>query len=88
MILPLGKASTIHGDRSQEQRERALHDFRSGRIRILVATDVASRGNISSTNTSPNVRFFMHDCNDTAFSNNCRPRYFVCQTCDKLRLAK
>jgi ATP-dependent RNA helicase RhlE len=34
----------IHGNRSQPQRESALAAFRSGRIRVLVATDVASRG--------------------------------------------
>jgi ATP-dependent RNA helicase DeaD len=34
----------IHGDLTQPQRERALNDFRRGRIRFLVATDVASRG--------------------------------------------
>jgi superfamily II DNA/RNA helicase len=34
----------IHGDRSQSQRERALAAFRSGRLDVLVATDVAARG--------------------------------------------
>jgi len=34
----------IHGDLSQSQREWALENFRKGRIRFLVATDVASRG--------------------------------------------
>ena len=37
-------AGTIHGDKSQGQRERALHAFRSGRTVVLVATDVAARG--------------------------------------------
>lgn len=37
-------ASDIHGDRSQSQRESALADFRSGKCRVLVATDVAARG--------------------------------------------
>jgi len=37
-------AAPIHGDRSQSQRERALADFRSGRLDVLVATDVAARG--------------------------------------------
>ena len=37
-------SQAIHGDRSQGQRERALRDVRSGRTRILVATDVAARG--------------------------------------------
>ncbi|HEV2316654.1 MAG TPA: DEAD/DEAH box helicase [Thermoplasmata archaeon] len=37
-------ASAIHGDRSQSQRTRALEGFRTGQLRILVATDLASRG--------------------------------------------
>ncbi len=37
-------AEAIHGNKSQGQRERALSDFRSGRARVLVATDIASRG--------------------------------------------
>jgi ATP-dependent RNA helicase RhlE len=37
-------AAAIHGNKSQSQRERALASFRSGRTRILVATDIAARG--------------------------------------------
>ncbi|MCB1257398.1 MAG: DEAD/DEAH box helicase [Microthrixaceae bacterium] len=37
-------AAAIHGDRSQNQRERALEDFRQGRAQAIVATDVAARG--------------------------------------------
>ena len=37
-------AATIHGDRSQSQRTTALHGFQQGRVRVLVATDLASRG--------------------------------------------
>eukprot|EP01026_Neomeris_dumetosa_P014913 TRINITY_DN15549_c0_g1_i1.p1 TRINITY_DN15549_c0_g1~~TRINITY_DN15549_c0_g1_i1.p1 ORF type:complete len:490 (+),score=87.24 TRINITY_DN15549_c0_g1_i1:158-1471(+) len=37
-------ATSIHGDRSQQEREFALRSFRSGRTPILVATDVAARG--------------------------------------------
>ena len=37
-------AATIHGDRSQSQRTAALTGFQQGRYRVLVATDVASRG--------------------------------------------
>ncbi|XP_060090129.1 ATP-dependent RNA helicase DDX3X isoform X7 [Heteronotia binoei] len=36
--------TSIHGDRSQRDREEALHQFRSGRRPILVATAVAARG--------------------------------------------
>ncbi|MGB5556901.1 MAG: DEAD/DEAH box helicase [Paracoccaceae bacterium] len=37
-------AGSIHGNKSQGQRERALKAFREGRLRVLVATDVAARG--------------------------------------------
>jgi ATP-dependent RNA helicase RhlE len=37
-------AAAIHGNKSQNNRDRALADFRDGRIRILVATDIAARG--------------------------------------------
>ncbi len=36
--------ATLHGNRSQGQRERALGDLRRGRVQVLVATDIASRG--------------------------------------------
>jgi ATP-dependent RNA helicase RhlE len=38
------RVGVIHGDRSQGQRERALAEFKRGRIDVLVATDIASRG--------------------------------------------
>ena len=38
------KANRIHADRSQSQRETALRDFKHGKTRVLVATDIASRG--------------------------------------------
>lgn len=37
-------AAAIHGNKSQGQRERALAAFKSGQIKVLVATDVAARG--------------------------------------------
>jgi ATP-dependent RNA helicase RhlE len=37
-------AASIHGNKSQGQRDRALSAFRDGDIRVLVATDVAARG--------------------------------------------
>lgn len=36
--------NSIHGDRSQSQREEALRSFKTGRTPILVATSVAARG--------------------------------------------
>jgi ATP-dependent RNA helicase RhlE len=38
------EATAIHGDRTQPERERALEAFKSGEVRVLVATDVAARG--------------------------------------------
>jgi ATP-dependent RNA helicase RhlE len=36
--------ATLHANRSQNQRLRALDDFKSGKVRVLVATDIAARG--------------------------------------------
>jgi ATP-dependent RNA helicase RhlE len=48
LALHLGKAGIacdrIHGNRSQAQREAALAAFKRGKLRVLVATDLASRG--------------------------------------------
>ncbi|WIG78600.1 DEAD/DEAH box helicase [Photobacterium damselae] len=38
------KAASINGDKSQGARQRALDDFKSGKVRALIATDVAARG--------------------------------------------
>ena len=38
------RAAAIHGNKSQAQRTKALEDFKRGRVAILVATDIASRG--------------------------------------------
>src|ERR1051326_562368 len=38
------KSDAIHGNKSQNARQRALEAFRSGAIRVLVATDIAARG--------------------------------------------
>ncbi len=37
-------SAAIHGNKSQNQRDRALTDFRNGRVRTLIATDIAARG--------------------------------------------
>lgn len=38
------KAESIHGDKPQSKRQRALQQFKKGEVRILIATDVAARG--------------------------------------------
>jgi ATP-dependent RNA helicase RhlE len=38
------EAEALHADKTQQQRDRALERFRSGELRVLVATDIAQRG--------------------------------------------
>jgi ATP-dependent RNA helicase RhlE len=38
------RAAVIHGNKSQSARNRALGDFKAGRVNVLVATDIAARG--------------------------------------------
>ncbi len=38
------KAAAIHGNKTQNQRQKALAEFKAGEIRVLVATDIAARG--------------------------------------------
>ena len=44
LIIRGFRAASIHGNKSQGQRQRALDGFKNGDIHILLATDVASRG--------------------------------------------
>ncbi|KAF8790266.1 probable ATP-dependent RNA helicase DDX43 [Argiope bruennichi] len=44
LILRGVKVQSIHGDREQVDREQALNDIKTGYVKILIATDVASRG--------------------------------------------
>lgn len=37
-------SEAIHGNKSQGQRQRALTDFKSGKVKVMVATDIAARG--------------------------------------------
>jgi ATP-dependent RNA helicase RhlE len=50
------QVNAIHGNKSQPQREKALRDFRTGRARVLVATDIAARG-IDVTGISHVINF-------------------------------
>ena len=44
LIIAGFKAAAIHGNKSQNARQNALNDFKNGKIRTLVATDIAARG--------------------------------------------
>jgi ATP-dependent RNA helicase RhlE len=50
------QVNAIHGNKSQPQREKALREFRTGRARVLVATDIAARG-IDVTGISHVINF-------------------------------
>ena len=55
------KTATIHSNRSQSQRLRALKDFKSGTVRVLVATDIAARGiDVDGISHVVNFDFPMH----------------------------
>jgi ATP-dependent RNA helicase RhlE len=53
--------ATLHSNRSQNQRLRALRDFKSGAVRVLVATDIAARGiDVDGISHVVNFDFPMH----------------------------
>ena len=55
------KCATLHANRSQNQRLRALADFKSGAVRVLVATDIAARGiDVDGISHVVNYDFPMH----------------------------
>ena len=55
------KTATLHCKRSQNQRLRALKDFKSGAVRVLVATDIAARGiDVDGISHVVNYDFPMH----------------------------
>ena len=38
------KSQTLHGDKEQKDRLSALNDFKSGKVKVLIATDISARG--------------------------------------------
>ena len=59
--------SAIHSNRSQNQRARALQDFKDGKTRVLVATDIAARGidvegitHVINFDFPPNAEDYIH----------------------------
>lgn len=71
------KAESIHGDKSQYQRQRSLANFKEGKVNILVATDVAARG-LDIPNVSHVINFeapenytdYVHRIGRTGRANN------------------
>lgn len=71
------KTESIHGDKSQYQRQRSLANFKEGRVNILVATDVAARG-LDIPNVSHVINFeapenytdYVHRIGRTGRANN------------------
>ncbi len=58
------RADAIHGNKSQSARQNALKNFRTGKVRVLVATDVASRG-LDVDNISHVIQFDLPDESET-----------------------
>jgi len=58
------RADAIHGNKSQSARQNALKNFRTGKARVLVATDVASRG-LDVDNISHIIQFDLPDVPET-----------------------
>jgi ATP-dependent RNA helicase RhlE len=55
------RCATLHSNRSQNQRLKALKDFKSGAVRVLVATDIAARGiDVDGISHVVNYDFPMH----------------------------
>lgn len=68
--------TTLHSDRSQREREKALEGFKSGRYGIMVATDVASRGldvsgisHVINYNVPENAEDYVHRIGRTGRAN-------------------
>ena len=60
-------AEAIHGNKSQNQRERVLAAFRDGKLRILIATDIAARGiDVDGVSHVINLRSAEHPRNLTS----------------------
>ena len=89
------RVAGIHGDKSQRQRDQVLQDFRRGRIQVLVATDVASRGLdvddihvVVNYDFPTNVESYVHRIGRTGRRGRTGTAYtFVTESEDDARLA-
>lgn len=83
-------SDSIHGNKSQAQRMHALKDFKSGKIRILVATDIAARG-IDVDNISHVINYdlpnepenYVHRIGRTARAGSTGVAYSFCAAEDR-----
>jgi ATP-dependent RNA helicase RhlE len=79
-------ADAIHGNKSQNARTRAISDFKSGKIKVLVATDIAARG-IDISNISHVINFelpnepesYVHRIGRTARAGTDGTAYSFCE---------
>jgi len=84
--------TSIHGDKSQEARTQAVESFKSGKIPLLVATDVAARGlDIPGVDYVINYSFpltiedYVHRIGRTGRAGKTGTAYTFFQPCDKAR---
>lgn len=84
------KAEAIHGNKSQNARQKALDSFKTGAVRVLVATDIAARG-IDVDNVSHVINFdlpnvpesYIHRIGRTARANTTGVSISFCSTSEK-----
>ena len=84
------KVDSIHGDKTQNDREKALNNFKDGAINILIATDVAARG-IDIDNLDAVINFdipnvsetYVHRIGRTGRAGNTGNAYSFCSADEK-----
>ena len=85
------RAEAIHGNKSQGQRTKALDNFKSGRSRVLVATDIAARGIdiddishvINYDLPSDNIENYVHRIGRTARAGAKGTAYSLCSSSER-----
>jgi ATP-dependent RNA helicase DDX3X len=87
-------ATSIHGDRTQREREQALESFRDGRTPVLVATDVAARGldidnvaHVINYDMSADIDNYVHRIGRTGPRRQQGPRHLLLQRAQSRRRA-
>jgi ATP-dependent RNA helicase RhlE len=79
------KAAALHANKSQSQRQQALSQFRSGRLSVLVATDIAARG-LDIASISHVINYDMPD-SATTYIHRIGRTGRACRTGDAFTLA-